>query len=53
MGGIKLLLEDLGRGTATTLVVAFVAYGAALMLVPRLSKTSLPEHEAPALEEKR
>ncbi len=37
-GGIKLLLEDLPQGTPMTLFVAFVFYGGALLLVPRLMR---------------
>jgi len=35
-GGIKLLVEDLPSGTPATLFLAFVFYGGALLLVPRL-----------------
>jgi hypothetical protein len=35
-GGLKLLVQDLPSGTPITLFVAFVFYGGALLLVPRL-----------------
>jgi hypothetical protein len=35
-GGVKLILEDVPRGSPETLFAAFVFYGAALLLVPRL-----------------
>ncbi len=35
-GGLKLLIQDLPSGTPMTLFVAFVFYGGALLLVPRL-----------------
>jgi hypothetical protein len=37
-GGIKLLVEDLPSGTPLTLFVAFVFYGGALLLIPRLMR---------------
>lgn len=37
-GGVKLLGEDLPSGTPLTLFVAFVFYGGALLLVPRLMR---------------
>jgi len=36
LGGLKLLLEDLRVGRATTLIVSLAAYGAALLLAPKL-----------------
>ncbi len=36
IGGVKLLIEDLPSGTPMTLFVAFVFYGGALLLIPRL-----------------
>ncbi len=36
IGGAKLVLEDLPRGSAATLFAGFVCYGSALFLVPRL-----------------
>ncbi|MFH1277775.1 MAG: hypothetical protein ABIK65_05300 [Candidatus Eisenbacteria bacterium] len=36
VGGVKLFVEDLQRGVPSTLFIAFVAYGAALILAPRL-----------------
>jgi hypothetical protein len=44
-GGLKLLFEDLPGGTPITLFVAFVFYGGALLLIPRLMRT---ETRAPA-----
>ncbi len=38
-GGLKLLFEDLPGGTPMTLFVAFVFYGGALLLIPRLMRT--------------
>ncbi len=35
-GGLKIVIEDLPSGTPMTLFVAFVFYGGALLLVPRL-----------------
>jgi hypothetical protein len=35
-GGLKLLVEDLPHGRPTTLSLAFVLYGAALIAIPRL-----------------
>jgi len=39
-GGLKLLFEDLPGGTPMTLFVAFVFYGGALLLIPRLMRTA-------------
>jgi hypothetical protein len=36
VGGLKILMEDLSRGTPATLIVSFACYGAALIIVPRL-----------------
>jgi hypothetical protein len=38
--GLKLLLEDLPHGRASTLVATFVLYGAALMVVPRILRSA-------------
>jgi hypothetical protein len=40
--GLKLLLEDVSRSRPATLFVAFAAYGAALILVPRLRRREPP-----------
>jgi len=40
LGGFKLLLEDLRVGRATTLIVSLAAYGAALLLAPKLVRRS-------------
>lgn len=49
MGGVKLLLEDLRVSNAAVLVVAFAAYGAAMLLVARASRSShLAKHPAGA-----
>lgn len=37
-GGVKLLMEDLPRSRPSTLFVAFAAYGAALIVAPRLAR---------------
>ena len=37
---LKLLFEDLPHGRPSTLVATFVLYGAALMIVPRLLRSS-------------
>ena len=42
-GGLKLLFEDLPGGTPMTLFVAFVFYGGALLLIPRLMRTPTRE----------
>ncbi|MGE5236771.1 MAG: hypothetical protein ACM3O7_10515 [Acidobacteriota bacterium] len=42
-GGIKLLAQDLPQGRPATLVLAFVAYGVALMLSPRLLRHDHPD----------
>ncbi len=39
-GGAKLLLEDVPRGSPETLFAAFVFYGAALLLIPRLLRSA-------------
>jgi hypothetical protein len=39
VAGLKLLLEDLPHGRPSTLVVTFVLYGAALMVVPRILRS--------------
>ncbi len=39
-GGLKLLFEDLPGGTPMTLFVAFVFYGGALLLIPRLMRSA-------------
>jgi hypothetical protein len=39
-GGIKLLLEDLRYSRAATLFIALGVYGAALMIAPRVARTS-------------
>jgi uncharacterized membrane protein len=36
--GLKLLVEDIARSRPATLFLAFAAYGAALILVPRLRR---------------
>lgn len=41
-GGLKLLVEDLRYGRPATLFPAFVLYGIALIVAPRLSKASDP-----------
>ncbi len=41
-GGLKLLFEDLPGGTPITLFVAFVFYGGALLLIPRLMRSPAP-----------
>ena len=41
-GGLKLLVQDLPSGTPITLFVAFVFYGGALLLVPRLMGRGQP-----------
>ncbi len=41
-GALKLVLEDLPAGGASSLVVAFACYGAALILVPRLLRSANP-----------
>ncbi|HEY0787623.1 MAG TPA: hypothetical protein VGE86_03205, partial [Thermoanaerobaculia bacterium] len=38
LGAIKLTIEDLRLGTPLTLFVAFVLYGGALIVAPRLRK---------------
>lgn len=40
--GLKLLLEDVSRSRPATLFLAFAAYGAALILVPRLRRRAAP-----------
>jgi hypothetical protein len=40
--GLKMLLEDLPRGSPATLVLGFACYGLALMLVPRLRSRKQP-----------
>jgi hypothetical protein len=40
-GGLKILLEDLTSSRPATLFVAFAVYGAALILAPRVLKSSL------------
>jgi hypothetical protein len=40
--GVKLLVQDLPQGRAATLVLAFVAYGVALILAPRLLRRDRP-----------
>lgn len=39
-GGLKLVVEDLPTGRPMTLFVSFVFYGAALLLIPRLMRSS-------------
>jgi hypothetical protein len=39
-GGVKVLFEDLARSQASTLFMALVAYGVALMVTPRLTSGS-------------
>ena len=42
LGGVKLMAQDLPRGRPATLVVSFAAYGAALILAPRLLRRPPP-----------
>jgi hypothetical protein len=51
LGGVKLLAEDLRRGRAATLVIAFALYGACLILVPRLTRAA--QSVAPSADEPR
>lgn len=44
LGGIKLVVEDLPNGRALTLLVAFAAYGIALIAIQKLVR---PSHERP------
>jgi hypothetical protein len=47
--GLKLLLEDVSRSRPATLFLAFAAYGAALLVVPRLRRReAAPPSPAPA-----
>jgi len=40
LGGVKLALDDLPHGRASTYVIGFALYGLALILVPRLTRAS-------------
>ncbi len=42
LGGLKLLAQDVPQGRPATLVLSFAAYGAALILAPRLLRRSSP-----------
>lgn len=46
--GLKLVVEDVSRSRPATLFVAFAAYGAALLLVPRLRRRGPARPAAPA-----
>lgn len=41
--GLRLVLDDLPHGRATTLFIAFAAYGTALIVAPRLARSAKPE----------
>jgi len=41
LGAIKLMLEDLRVGNASSLVISFVFYGLILILLPRCSRQEL------------
>jgi hypothetical protein len=45
LGGLKLLAQDVPQGRPATLVLSFAAYGAALILAPRLLRRSPPAAE--------
>jgi hypothetical protein len=45
LGGLKLLAQDVPQGRAATLVISFAAYGAALILAPRLLRRPSPATE--------
>jgi len=45
LGGLKLLGQDVLQGRAATLVLSFAAYGAALILAPRLLRRPAPAAE--------
>jgi hypothetical protein len=43
LGGLKILFEDLPNSRPSTLFIALAVYGAALILVPRISKKHAPQ----------
>jgi hypothetical protein len=45
LGGLKLLAQDVPQGRPATLVLSFAAYGAALILAPRLLRRPSPAAE--------
>jgi hypothetical protein len=42
LGGLKILIEDLPRSQAATLFIALAAYGLALIVTPRLTRSQEP-----------